>query len=187
MHSWLRFVTRRRTRREPNDPTARNVAIHPAARGRLRGLLLEATVVGEIALALALLCGSGGKYLAPNIEAQAARYAVDPIVLVQLIAGESGCRRSALGAKGEIGLMQIKPGGSAASNVAPAKLWNVSVNIGLGAAHLARCLELCEGDYRGALSVYSGRRFCRPSSYSRRILGMLDAAERRAQKKARRS
>jgi hypothetical protein len=123
-------------------------------------------------IAMRSLCGKRGPRVVPLIRASSARFGVDPLLVGALIAAESRCRPHVVGARGEIGLGQIHPRGSAAVGFSLAMLHTPAGNVDATAKHLARCLALC-GFAGGALSVYSGRRYCRESPYSRRVLGML--------------
>lgn len=128
---------------------------------------------------LRTLCGSRAVDLAPLVQATARRFLLHPQFLASVIAAESTCRPRAIGARGEIGLGQIKPDGSAAAGYTRAQLFDPATNLEATARHLARLHVLC-GSFAGALSVYSGRRKCRPSTYSRHVLGLLRAAERKS-------
>jgi hypothetical protein len=155
------------------------------------GLVLTATSTcgparaDQLDRAMHVLCGARGDAIVDTVRAEARHHLLHPIVLAQLVAAESRCKVEAKGAAGEIGLGQIKPDGSAARGRTVAQLRDPAINLHLTAAHLAR-LEVFCGGIVGALSVYSGRRQCRESSYSKRVLGMLRAAEI-ARAKARRS
>jgi hypothetical protein len=102
------------------------------------------------------------------VEAEAHRQLLHAGLLMALVAHESRCRSNARSGRGDFGLAQIRVGGSAARGATVVELLDPAVNLRLAAAHLARVLTLCSGF--GGLSVYSGRRHCGPSPYSRAVL-----------------
>jgi soluble lytic murein transglycosylase-like protein len=112
--------------------------------------------------AMQALCGQRGRVLAPLVDGAAARHELNPIWLVAQVVAESQCRPGVVNARtGAVGLMQIMPLGSAnPRRLSAAALRNPATNIDLGAAHLARCLELC-GSFGGAVAVYHGKSKCR--------------------------
>ena len=138
----------------------------------------HAQVGTEIAVAvraLRVLC-PGRLRLAPIFGREARRHHVPADLLVSVARAESYCDPDAVGRKGELGLMQVKPGTVAAGGVSDDRLRLPSVNISLGAAHLERRFRLC-GDWAGALGVYKGWKKCRQgreSEYAERVLGFLE-------------
>lgn len=121
---------------------------------------------------LQALCGARGEAIADLVRVEARRNLLRPTLLAAVIAAESRCNPRADSHRGDRGLMQLRVGGSAARGVDPDELRNPAVNVRLGARHLAWCLRLC-GSVAGGLSVFSGRRRCKPSPYSARVLGLL--------------
>jgi hypothetical protein len=135
--------------------------------------------MNPIVLALRLACGPGHDALAPHIESAAAREAIDPMVLVVLASAESSCHARAVNRRtGAVGLMQILPQGSAnPDHLTTAQLLDPKTNVDLGAAHLARLLELC-GGLGGAFSIYhgkhremkAGRKVCPVDDFSKNLM-----------------
>jgi soluble lytic murein transglycosylase-like protein len=119
--------------------------------------------------------------LAAMITIEADRQGVDAALIAAVIQHESGFRRDAVGALGEQGLLQLKRGTLATAgydHLSDVGLRQPRINIHLGARHLAHVRALC-GNVPAAswLSVYSGRKKCRPSPYSRAILKLLADAQ----------
>jgi soluble lytic murein transglycosylase-like protein len=115
------------------------------------------------------MCGPSAVRLAPLVRAEARRNLLHPVALVAVIAAESRCRSGVVNpVSGSIGLLQILPGGSADGGYPPDELRADDLNVRLGAAHLGRLLAFC-GAWSGALSVFSGFRYCRSTRYSRRV------------------
>jgi len=122
------------------------------------------------------LCGKRGAKVARLAVVHAA--IVDPLLLGAVVASESGCKESAVGGGGvDIGLGQIRIGGSAARGYRRAALLRPVLNIRLTAEHLRRCLDLCDGWVAAALSVYRGHRRCVDSKGSRRVLRLYAMAK----------
>ena len=117
------------------------------------------------------------RLLAATINVEAARYDLDPLLLVAVAAHESMFRRDAVGALGELGYYQIKRNTIATrgfDHLSDAGLMQPRINVHLGARHLAHVRRLCGNAPPIAwLSVYSGRSKCRPSPYSRAILRLM--------------
>lgn len=88
-----------------------------------------------------------------------------PDLLGALMFKESTWRVTALGRRGEIGLMQLLPG-VATSGETRAAAADPVVNVRLGLTHLRRCAMLCtlagHSTVEAAVSTYAGLR-CRPS------------------------
>jgi soluble lytic murein transglycosylase-like protein len=122
------------------------------------------------------LCGHRGPPLVAMIERSATANHIDPVHLTTVIAAESRCRhwkRNPI--SGARGLGQILPNGSANPRHLPeSRLYDPATNIELTAQHLARCLALC-GGIGEAIGVYNGSKKCRSTSWSGRVLGMLEA------------
>ena len=136
------------------------------------------------ALLLAHLCGAGSTYLAPHVDRAAHRWSVRPALVSALIRVESQCDPLAVGAKGELGLGQIKPGTLAAGTYTREQLLTPRYNLLATARHLRRRLDLCDGVELFALYVYSGRHKCRDygkdkrsgKDYARTVLGFAAEA-----------
>jgi hypothetical protein len=120
-------------------------------------------------LALRRMCGPSAVRLAPLVRAEARRNLLSQVSLVAVMAVESRCRSGVVNpASGAVGLLQILPHGSADGGYPPDELRADDLNVKLGAAHLGRLLAFC-GAWSGALSVFSGFRYCRSTRYSRRV------------------
>ena len=140
----------------------------------------------ETAALLFSLCGPGAVHLAPALHHAAHVHHVRRPLLAALIRVESRCLPDAIGAKGELGLGQIKPGTLAAGDYTRAQLLTPRYNLLATARHLRRRLDLCDGSELRALYVYSGRRYCRdygkdPHSgrdYARTVLRLAEQASR---------
>jgi len=121
------------------------------------------------------------RILAATIASEAARYDLPAEIVAAVAMHESGFRRDAIGARGEAGYMQLLRGTLATAgydHVSDAGLMNPRLNFHLGARHLAHVRRLCGNAPPVAwLSVYSGRRHCRPSPYSRAVLKLLERAQ----------
>ena len=130
--------------------------------------------------ALRSLCGPRAVRLARQVESAAALAKIDPVLLVAVGFVESTCNAKARNKRsGAAGFMGILPRGSAnPQHLSDAELLVPETSIRLGAQHLRRCIDLC-GEVEGALSVYNGRRWCRPSAYSRRVLALWEFAKRK--------
>jgi soluble lytic murein transglycosylase-like protein len=127
----------------------------------------------ETAVLLLHLCGPSSLGLAPHFQHAAHRYHLRPSLLSALVRVESRCQPDAIGAKGELGLGQIKPETWAAGTYTRAQLLTPRYNLLATARHLRRLVNLC-GDERGALGVYSGLRTCRQGRASRYARTVLD-------------
>jgi hypothetical protein len=124
---------------------------------------------GEVRSALSQLCGHRAQRFAPLVVVMAKRHDIPWRVLVANVAAESHCNSRADSGKGDIGLGQIRVGGSAAGKYTRLQLLRPRLNMRLTARHLRRCFDLC-GWWVGALSVYKGHRRCRASKGARRVM-----------------
>lgn len=116
--------------------------------------------------------------LAPVFEAEAQREGVDPRLVVAVAFRESSLRARAVGDAGELGIMQIKPGGQARWRCRGLR-WRTRVrdNIRCGVRILAFARRQCPGrGPRAWLRIYNGTRGCGPSRYARRVLRILKRA-----------
>lgn len=127
----------------------------------------------DLARILIALCGPGSLSLAPHVQHAAHRYHLRPSLLSALVRVESRCKVDAIGAKGELGLGQIKPETWAAGAYTRAQLLTPRYNLLATARHLRRTIDLC-GDERGGIGVYSGLRTCRKGRASRYARAVLD-------------
>lgn len=141
------------------------------------------------AIALAILEAFGpGRRAHPGAEARARIYAaqvelaagaarIDPFLVVALIERESGWHEGAIGARGEIGLMQLLPHSAATKGYEHhlSALFKPPVNIRVGVAWMARKRQACRtADPVKWLSAYKGIG-CRPTTYSRAIVARAAA------------
>jgi len=122
------------------------------------------------------------RLLAATIATEAIRYDLPPDLIAAVIAHESAFRQDATGTLGEVGLLQLKRGTLATrgfDHLSDVGLRQPRINIHLGARHMAHVRELCGVGSLALhwLSVYSGRRKCRSSPYSRAILRLLSDAQ----------
>jgi soluble lytic murein transglycosylase-like protein len=142
--------------------------------------MLESTRVMTAALfALLTICPHSGPTLASAVEEAAARYRLNPVALAVLVAAESTCNPTAVNRRsGAVGLMGIAPQGSAnPRRLTTTALLRPAVNLDLGAAQLARLLELC-GSMGAALTLYHGgghkdvrgRTKCQVDDHARKLL-----------------
>lgn len=126
--------------------------------------------------AISVLCPRRAA-IAPAIEAAAARWSVDAVVLTALVFVESSCNpKRANVATGCYGLMGIKVDGSAnPDGLSPAELLDPATSADLGARHMAKLLRLC-GTLGPALGTYHSKRSCKADAYARRVLGLAEWA-----------
>ena len=130
---------------------------------------------------LAALCPSR-QALAPLVEAAAHSARVPAVVLVAMARVESTCDPSAVNRRtGALGWLQVLPGRSADPDHLDAdELADPAVNIGLGARHLRRCIDLC-GTLPAGLHVFHGGKKCkewRGDRYVKRVLGYVAQVRR---------
>jgi soluble lytic murein transglycosylase-like protein len=117
--------------------------------------------LAAISMFLFQLCGSSAIDYAKDVAHAAKKYNLDSRVLVSMMRQESHCDQNATGALGEIGLFQLKRNTWATSGynkLTDKQLRKPRINIMLGARHLYRCLQKCDGWIAGALGMYSGLR-----------------------------
>lgn len=131
----------------------------------------------DTASAMRALCGARGAAIAPLVDGQS--QVVPALLLGALIASESGCKAHARSPVGlDIGLGQIRLGGSAGHGYTARQLLDPATNVRLTAAHLRRCIDTCGGYVLGGLSLYRGLRGCKDSKGSRRVMRLLEKAQR---------
>lgn len=103
--------------------------------------------------------GEPSPSVARALDAAAAEFGLDPVVIRALSLMESGWRQDAVSPAGAVGLMQIMPdtGEWLVANFVPdATEWRTSAydNARAGAAYFAYLLELTDGDLSLALAAY---------------------------------
>jgi soluble lytic murein transglycosylase-like protein len=126
--------------------------------------------LAAISMFLFQVCGASAIDYAKDVARAAKRYDLDPRVLISMMKQESGCDPNATGALGEIGQMQLKRGTWATSGynkLTDEQLRKPRINIMLGARHLYRCLQKCDGWLAGALGLYTGLRKSRKTGLCR--------------------
>lgn len=88
---------------------------------------------------------------------EAARHeALSPMLLLAVIAVESGFDRRALSDAGAVGLMQVLPSQHKDRIRHAAQLWDTDTNVSVGSSILHEYLTATDGDLNGALVRYSG-------------------------------
>jgi hypothetical protein len=135
----------------------------------------------DASYSLAALCPTR-QALATLVEAAAHSARVRPVVLVAMARVESTCDPSAVNRRtGALGWLQVLPGRSAdPDHLETDELVDPAVNIGLGARHLRRCIDLC-GTLPAGLHVFHGGKKCREwrgDRYVKRVLGYVAQARR---------
>ncbi len=133
-------------------------------------------MVTDVAHLLLALCGPGAVGLAPHVQAASHRYHVPPAILVSVARIESRCSPTADDGDGDIGVMQIRLGASAAHGRTLAQLLDARTNILLGARHIRYWWDRC-GDLPASLGIYRGSHNCRDGRRSKRAHDVLQFAE----------
>jgi soluble lytic murein transglycosylase-like protein len=126
------------------------------------------------------VCSSFAHEVAAAITGASRKYEIDAPVIAAVIYHESAFRARCRGARGEIGLMQIMRGGAVPrrlDRLSDQRLQSIALNINIGTRYLAHVARVCKGPPLYWLSRYNGRP-CRPSRYSRGVLGDLNRASR---------
>jgi hypothetical protein len=99
------------------------------------------------------------------VDADALRHPVsaplDPLLIAVLIAYESSWDHEVIGKFGERGYMQVH-GDIASGGFDEDDLDNPVNQLDAGIRHLRRAVEICDGDLRGALTMYGTGKRCRP-------------------------
>lgn len=111
------------------------------------------------------------------VDYEAEGHGLSPILLAALIASESRCKQDADSGNGDIGLGQIRIGGSAAMGNSRRWLLKPWMNVNLTARHLSMWLRICDGYVLGALSGYRGLKGCKSSKGSRRVMQLFEKAK----------
>ena len=100
---------------------------------------------------------------APYVVAYAEQYDLDPLVLAVTISVESSWLPDVVGQLGERGLTQVHGVAAKGYNLAEAE-----EQIAAGAAWLSKCIDKCDGDLLGGLSMYQAGTSCKPHRGSRK-------------------
>ncbi|MGG1949060.1 transglycosylase SLT domain-containing protein [Trinickia sp. NRRL B-1857] len=134
-------VDSRRVRHAPSEPA---------------GIVLSAH---DIATVLALRFHVGleeAERIGRAVIDAARREALSPMLLLAVIAVESGFDRHALSEAGAVGLMQVLPSQHKDRVRHAAQLWDTDTNVSVGSSILHEYLTAADGDLNGALVRYSG-------------------------------
>lgn len=115
-------------------------------------------------------CDARLEAFAAAFVASGRRHGVPPVVLAAIAVGESGLNPGAVGARGELGIMQLHPRGvgarltcrDASSDACQAEV------VELAAEHLAGWRARCSSDLEALGGYNSGR--CVESDYARRVV-----------------
>jgi len=86
----------------------------------------------------------------------ARREGLSPMLLLAVIAVESGFDRHALSEAGAVGLMQVLPSQHKDRVMHATQLWDTDTNVSVGSSILREYLTAADGDLNGALARYSG-------------------------------
>ena len=133
-------------------------------------------LVAETARLLLALCGPSATGLAPHFAYASHRYHVPPAILVSVARIESRCSPTADDGDSDLGVMQVRLGGSAAHGRTRAQLLDARTNIMLGARHIRYWWDRC-GDLPASLGIYRGSHNCRDGRHSKRARDVLLWAE----------
>ncbi|EEA04403.1 Lytic transglycosylase catalytic [Burkholderia sp. H160] len=104
--------------------------------------------------------------IAQAVLTEANRYSMSPILLLSVMAVESGFDPHAVSAIGARGLMQILPAAHPHAFASVKELDDPAVNIRIGSSILRDCLDASGGDVNAALWRYSGG----GKGYARRVV-----------------
>lgn len=116
--------------------------------------------------------------IARAVLTEADRHAISPILLLAVMAVESGFDRHAVSVAGARGLMQILPAAHPQLIAGAADLTDPAINVRIGSTILRRYLDESGGDLHAALLRYSGG----GRGYARRValrMQRFDASLRR--------
>ncbi|MGA7815181.1 lytic transglycosylase domain-containing protein [Caballeronia sp.] len=125
--------------------------------------------------------------IAEAVISSANRYAVSPVLLLAVIATESGFDRHAVSVAGAQGLMQILPAAHPELAAAGKDITEPTENVRIGSSILREYLDASDGDLGSALKRYSGggRGYAQRVDFRmRQFSASLDAANRGSEKVA---
>jgi soluble lytic murein transglycosylase-like protein len=123
--------------------------------------------------------------IAEAVISSANRYAVSPVLLLAVIATESGFDRHAVSVAGAQGLMQILPAAHPELAAAGKDITEPTENVRIGSSILREYLDASDGDLGSALKRYSGggRGYAQRVDFRmRQFSASLDAASRGPEK-----
>ena len=103
----------------------------------------------------------------------AQREAISPVLLLAVIAVESGFDRYAVSVAGAVGLMQVLPSQHQDRLRHAKALWDADTNVRIGSSILHDYLKEADGDLHGALMRYSGG----AKGYPARVTGRMNQIE----------
>jgi len=121
--------------------------------------------------ALSVVC-PGHLDLAPHLDAAARRYLVHPVVLVALMAEESGCRMGVVGSHGEVCAMQIH-GVARNGHSRRALRSDPALCIATGARWLSLRTVDCGGGLLMGLAGYNAKECRHGKRYALRVLATV--------------
>ena len=107
--------------------------------------------------------------IAQAVLTEADRYSMSPILLLSVMAVESGFDPHAVSAVGARGLMQILPAAHPQAFASVKELDDPAVNVRIGSSILRDCIDASGGDVNAALWRYSGG----GKGYARRVVGRM--------------
>jgi len=110
---------------------------------------------------------------APFVVAYSEQYDIDPLLLAVTISLESSWYPDVVGKLGERGLTQVH--GVAARGY---DLTDAEQQIEAGAAWLSKCIDKCDGDVLGGISMYQAGTSCTPHKGSRKRYRLYNEATR---------
>jgi hypothetical protein len=121
----------------------------------LRGSPARADIAED---AVRFFCGPGHAAETALVRRESAHHHIQSTQLALVMAAESRCKADAINVtSGAAGLFGIIPGRSAdPDHLDAGELLDPATNAHLGAAHLARMVQLC-GSFAGALHLYHSR------------------------------
>ena len=117
--------------------------------------------------------------LAPQIEAQARRHMLHPVLVVSLMHVESRCKAEAVSRRGAIGLLQVMPYGPAANGLTRAQLRDPATNIKAGCRWLSMLALWCNGLPAG-IGAYNSGSCHKSKGFARHVLARFAATFARA-------
>jgi soluble lytic murein transglycosylase-like protein len=146
---------------DTSDVAAPIVASQPDSVGNASALVEIATILsGQFRIAR-----GESTTIAHAVLDAANRFAMSPVLLLGVIATESGFNRRAVSSAGAKGLMQVLPSAHPQLVSGGKDLSDPAVNVAIGSSILRGYLDAAGGDVNSALSRYSGG----GKGYARRV------------------
>ncbi len=131
----------------------------PASTGQTAASIAPVPQVANVALVLwqqFRVARQEATLIAQAVLSAANQYAVSPVLLLAVIATESGFDRQAVSVAGAEGLMQILPAAHPQLVAASKDITEPSENVRMGSSILREYLDASGGDLDAALKRYSG-------------------------------